>query len=171
MSRRWGTLGIGFGLLLLLGAAGLTLYNLHQDASAGQEADAVVEELAAVLAEKPAIVANPRYGAAVREEAPEPVEVDGRSYMGVIALPTLGLQLLVQEEWSYPNLKVSPCRMTGSAAEENLVILAHNYQSHFGTLEKLELGDEVSVTLLDGTVYLYQVSAKEIVEPTAVEDV
>ena len=171
MSRRWGTLWIGFGLLLLLGAAGLTLYNLHQDASAGQEADAVVEELAAVLAEKPAIVANPRYGAAVREEAPEPVEVDGRSYMGVSALPTLGLQLPVQEEWSYPNLKVSPCRMTGSAAEENLVILAHNYQSHFGTLEKLELGDEVSVTLLDGTVYLYQVSAKEIVEPTAVEDV
>lgn len=51
------------------------------------------------------------------------------------------------------------------------MICAHNYQRHFGTLNLLEIDDEVSVTLFDGTTYIYRVDAKEIVEPTAVESV
>ena len=51
------------------------------------------------------------------------------------------------------------------------MILAHNYQSHFGTLDQLKEGDEVSVTLIDGTTYVYSVDAIEVIQPTAVEDV
>ena len=61
--------------------------------------------------------------------------------------------------------------MSGSPATEDLVILAHNYQAHFGSLNRLEEGDEVSVTLTDGTTYVYQVNVKEVVPPTAVESV
>ena len=46
------------------------------------------------------------------------LELDGRSYLGLITIPTLELQLPVQNEWSYPNLKISPCRMQGNPESE-----------------------------------------------------
>lgn len=173
MRKRRGTFVIALGLLLLVAAAGLTAYNLYQELAGGRQADAVMEELDTLMEDVPihAVQAGP---AAEYEAANDPAnikELDGRYYMGVISLPTLGLQLPVQQEWSYPNLRVSPCRMTGSPAAGDLVILAHNYRTHFGQLNQLEIGDEVSVTLLDGATYIYQVNAKEIVPPTAVESV
>ena len=42
-------------------------------------------------------------------------ELDGEQYIGVLELPTLSLTLPVQSQWSYPALKVSPCRYAGSA--------------------------------------------------------
>lgn len=172
MGKRRGTILILSGLLLLLGAAGLTLYNMNQELTAGEESDAVMTELTDILKEttvKPA--ARPAVGVVLPEEEPEPVELDGRYYLGLITFPTLELQLPVQMEWSYRNLKISPCRMTGSPSTEDLVILAHNYRTHFGSLHRLEVGDEVSLTLIDGTTYVYQVDAKEVVPPTAVENV
>lgn len=173
MGKRRGTLWILSGLLLLLGAAGLTAYNLNQDMTAGAESSAVIREMTAILEKTPVKPAATKPAAefTLPEEEPAPLELDGRSYMGLITLPTLELQLPVQEEWSYPNLRVSPCRMAGSPATEDLVILAHNYRTHFGSLNRLEEGDEVSVTLTDGTTYVYQVNAKEVVPPTAVESV
>lgn len=165
---------IVLGVLLLMGAAGLTLYNINLDITAGEQSDMVMEELAEFLEDVPIRTVTSKtalkYDPLVANE-PEPLELDGYRYMGLITIPALGLQLPVQHEWSYPNLKVSPCRMSGSLATEDIVIIAHNYQRHFGTLKSLEIGDEVSVTLVDGTTYVYQVDAKEIVPPTAVEDV
>lgn len=161
------------GILLLAGAAGLTLYNINLDITAGEQSDMVMYELAEFLEDVPIRTVTTK--AALKYEAnmgePAPLDLDGRQYMGLITIPVLGIQLPVQHEWSYPNLKVSPCRMTGSPATEDLVVIAHNYQRHFGNLKLLEIGDEVSVTLVDGTTYVYRVDAKEIVLPTAVEDV
>lgn len=177
MSKKRGSVWIAIGLLLLLGAAGLSLYNLHLDAEAGKQSDAVAIELVEVISEVPqkAPIRNPNadYAADLMENAeePEPVPLDGRYYMGMVTFPTLGLQLPVQHEWSYPNLRVSPCRMTGGILTEDLVILAHNYRTHFGPLNRIGIGDEVSLMTPDGGVYVYKVSAKEIVEPTAVTSV
>jgi len=175
MSKRRGTLWIVIGLLLLLGAAGLTVYNMHEEKNAGEESEAVVEELSVALTdaiEHTEVIKSPvTEPVAVSEPEPEPIELDGRYYMGLISFPSLNLQLPVQHEWSYENLKISPCRMKGSPATEDLVILAHNYRTHFGPLNRLSVGDEVSVMLLDGTVYVYKVSAREVVAPTAVENV
>ena len=162
------------GLFLLSGAAGLTAYNFNQDITAGEQSDAVMEDLVLHLEDVPIRVVTTQaaveYEPEIKEE-PEPIEVDGHLYIGLITIPALELQLPVQHEWSYPNLKVSPCRMTGSTVTDDLVIIAHNYQRHFGGLNLLEIGDEVSVTLVDGTTYVYKVDAKEIVPPTAVEEV
>lgn len=175
MRNKRGSVWIVLGLLLLLGAAGLSLYNVHLEAEAGKQSDAVAMELVSVLSQTPqkAPVRNPssEYGDFLMDEEPEPVELDGRYYMGMITFPTLGLQLPVQHEWSYENLRVSPCRMTGGILSEDLVILAHNYRTHFGPLNQISVGDEVSIMTLDGGVYVYKVSAKEVVEPTAVESV
>lgn len=173
MNKRRGTALIVSGLLLLMGAAVLSFYNINLDITAGERSDEVMEELAAFLEDVPIRTAVSKAASeyALTAGEPEPLDLDGYQYMGLITIPALGLQLPVQHEWSYPNLKISPCRMTGSPATGDLVIIAHNYQRHFGTLNLLEAGDEVSVTLVDGTTYVYQVDAKEIVLPTAVEEV
>lgn len=171
MGKHGGTVFIALGLLLLVGAAGLTVYNLDQDKNAGQEAVAVVENLNELLADTEIRVRPAAELGWTANTEQALLSLDGHDYMGLITLPTLELQLPVQDKWSYKNLKISPCRMQGSPETEDLVIIAHNYQTHFGTLDQLLIGDEVSVTLIDGTTYVYRVDAMEIVQPTAVEDV
>lgn len=112
MLKKRGNLLIALGLLLLIGAAGLTVYNLNVDKNAGQEAVAVVDDLNALLAETEIQVkSEPGW---ISDTEQRLLELDGRSYLGLITIPTLELQLPVQNEWSYPNLKISPCRMQGN---------------------------------------------------------
>jgi len=138
MRKRRGIVWIVLGLLLLIGAAGLTLYNMKQEADAGEESEVVMEELTQALTQvelKPAVTKPTKeiIIASVTEPEPEPLEMDGRYYMGLITFPSLQLQLPVQNEWSYDNLKVSPCRMKGTPLTGDLVVLAHNYRTHFST--------------------------------------
>jgi sortase A len=97
------------------------------------------------------------------------IDIDGNAYIGWLDIPALSLSLPVMSQWSYPNLKISPCRYTGSAYQNNLVIAAHNYQSHFGTIKNLTQGDEVRFTDVDGNVFYYQVSEIEQLSPIAVK--
>lgn len=171
MGRKKGNVLIVLGLLLLLGAAGLTAYNLNEELSAGRASEAALEGVASSLADAPFQARGERLIKKSAITSEETVELDGRYYMGLITFPTLELQLPVQMEWTYENLKTSPCRMQGSPAMEDLVIMGHNYRTHFGPLDNLRIGDEVSVTMGDGATYVYQVGAKEVVGAYAVEDV
>lgn len=97
------------------------------------------------------------------------LEIDGRAYIGTLDIPALGLFLPVLSEWSYPNLKLAPCRYTGSAYQDSLVIAAHNYTRHFGRLKSLTTGDAVVFTDADGNAFSYRVSGVELLSPTAIE--
>ena len=48
--------------------------------------------------------------------------------------------------------------------------MAHNYRNHFGRIKGLSEGDSVSFTDMDGVTYAYTVVAKDILAPTAVEE-
>ena len=97
-------------------------------------------------------------------------EMDGIGYIGTLRIPALELELPVISEWSYPNLKIAPCRYVGSAYLNTLVIAAHNYQSHFGTLKNLSEGDAVTFTDMDGNLFCYEVTALETLPPTAIAE-
>jgi len=163
------------GTVLLLGAAGLAGYNLWEDHRAQVHAAAVVEVLEEKLAAPSPVVEK---GPPVTSFAPElppagpmPVEeVDGHGYIGTVEVPALGLELPVMAQWSYPNLKLAPCRYSGSAYQDNLVIAGHNYRSHFGYLNCLEVGDEVVFTDVEGNRFSYAVEELEQLPPTAVEE-
>ncbi len=96
------------------------------------------------------------------------LEVGGQEYIGTLKIPALGLALPVLNQWSYPNLKIAPCRYTGSAYQDNLVIAAHNYTRHFGGLKNVSVGDEVLFTDADGNAFTYMVSELEQLPPTAI---
>lgn len=171
------------GLLLLAAALCLTAYNLRSDAAAGKEAADVLEQLRPVIpqhadqAQQPTQSEQPQEPA---EEIPDyildpsremPTEsINGVDYIGVISIPALELELPVVSEWSYPALKLAPCRYSGSAYSGGLVICAHNFASHFGGLKSLHVGDSVIFTDVDGNVFEYMAVSMETLAPTAVDD-
>lgn len=100
------------------------------------------------------------------EEEPEPEVVywvDNRSYMGVLYIPALGLELPVVSDWSYPDLRVAPCRYKGTVENGDLVIAAHNYSCHFGRISSLSSGDEIIFTDGNGVVHTYSVVHSELI--------
>ena len=98
------------------------------------------------------------------------VEADGIEYVGILEIPALGLTLPVISEWSYDKLEIAPCRYTGTAYKDDLIIAAHNYEGHFGELDGLEVGDEILFTDMDENVFSYNVSGMEELPGTALEE-
>ena len=96
-------------------------------------------------------------------------EIGGRRYIGTIEIPALKKKLPVLEDWSYENLKISPCRYSGSYHTDDMVICAHNYASHFNGLRWIDPGEEVIFTTVDGVEYRYIITYRETLFPTEVD--
>jgi len=163
---------IRLGLLLLVAALLLTAYNLGdawRAAWAAQQAASRLEELTPSGALHPGELEIPDY--VLNPEMEMPVqEIDGVEYIGTLRIPALDLDLPVISQWSYPRLKKAPCRYQGSAYLDDLVIAAHNYQSHFGNLKKLLPGDAVRFTDVVGNVFYYEVVELETLAPGDLEE-
>ena len=167
------------GCLLLAAAFGITIYNILDNRRAGMAVKATAEQLEEIIprntpndAEQTMPVAEediPDYVLNPEMDMPV-VQVDGYDYIGTLELPTLGLTLPVMSDWDYPRLKIAPCRYAGSAYQGDLVIAAHNYTNHFGTLKNLKIGDRITFTDSDGNIFSYSVAEIETLDPYAVED-
>lgn len=173
--KRKGSVLIFTGLLLIAAALFITAFNLREEAAARTASVRAADRLEALIpAHTPRPAAVP--GAVLPENVPEtdmemPVKtVDGVDYIGVIAVPSLSLELPVASEWSYERLKTSPCRYSGSVYSGDMVLCAHNYSSHFGQIKTLKPGDAVVFTDVDGNVYNYEVAELETLQPAAVDE-
>lgn len=175
------------GLLLLAAALVLTGYNLREDTQAEAESAAVLEAIKAEIPTVPQKTPDMEESIQAPSDVPEAEEVipdyvlnpemempvlsvDGQNYIGVLAIPALSLSLPVIGDWSYPKLKRAPCRYSGSAYQDDLILMAHNYSSHFGRLSSLPYGSLVTFTDADGNVFAYQVAELEVLNPHAIED-
>ncbi len=98
-------------------------------------------------------------------------QIGGYGYIGYLSIPALKLDLPIMGDWDYHRLRIAPCRYTGSVLGNDLVIMAHNYNSHFGRLSKLSEGDRVTFTDMDGILTTYEVIALDILNPYAVDEV
>ncbi len=160
MNRR-GLVCITAGILLMLSAAGLTGYNIVDERQAGEKAEHAYELLRDVSV-KPGELELPEHILPAYKVTPEvlmrEIQIDGHAYIGYLSLPTLDLELPVMSEWSYPKMKIAPCRYWGSVYLDNMVIAAHNYVDHFGRLGSIAVGDPVIFTDVDGNVFEYTVS-------------
>lgn len=93
------------------------------------------------------------------------VMVQNERYIGTLEIPALALQLPIQANWNYAKLKKTPCHYSGSTETGDLVIIAHNYDRHFGLLSSLKAGETVLLTDVTGTVFVYQTKLLEQLEP------
>ncbi len=92
------------------------------------------------------------------------------SYIGMLRINSIGMELPVAGEWSYENLNFAPCCYSGTAYTSGFVICAHNYASHFGFISELNQGDEVVFTDVDGNNFVYYVESIDELEPSEVDD-
>lgn len=97
-------------------------------------------------------------------------EIQGTAFSAMIEIPTLSLELPVRDTWSYPGLRRSPCRYSGSAYTRDLVICGHNYNAHFGNLKKLNKDDKVILTAMNGDVFTYRVEKVENLSPDSIDE-
>lgn len=167
-NKKGGKLIIG-GLLLLFLALALTGYNLFDEQRAAHRVDDVLAGMDQLVAE-PGTAELPEdmipdYQLAPGKDMPT-VQVLDKNYAGYIIIPALELRLPVLNDWSYANLKYSPCRYAGTAYEDGFVICAHNYRSHFGRLNKLSIGDEIQFVDIDSNVFDYVVADMEQLAPS-----
>lgn len=149
------------GLVLVALALCLVGHNLWESWDAGKRAGAVADQLAVDADQR-------KDGQAFGQNMPVK-KVDGREYIGTLSIPELGLELPVAANWDYDQLRMSPCRYTGSYYTDDLVVCAHNYESHFRKLQTVRIGVDVAFTNVKGEVFRYVVTNREIVEPTAVD--
>ena len=177
MPKKTGIAIIAVGAVLILSALLLHLYNRYEDANAGQEAESLLENVEAFIETKK--VKAP--GASMQSDAtPSPtsldpempvVTLDGYEYVGYVEIPALELKLPVMSDWNYNRLMLAPCRQFGSSRTDDLVIAAHNYESHFGHLKDLSAGDTVTFTDMEGIVNTYCVEKIETLNPNEVDAV
>ena len=96
--------------------------------------------------------------------------LDDKIYVAILSIPALDLELPVMNVLTTPNLKVAPCLYRGSIYQNDIIIGAHNFSSHFGNLKSLKIGDRVILTDMEGNEFSYQVTETEILEKTAIDE-
>lgn len=134
-------LAVGF---LLFAVAGFWLgSNFYEDAAAGKQSAEILKEI-----EK-----EPNRG-----NSDSVIKIKNNSFCGTVEINKLGVKLPVFDEFSDSNLKNAPCRYSGSVENNDMIIVAHNYRSHFGSLKRLSKNDEIIFTDAFGDKHIYIVN-------------
>lgn len=162
---------MALGTVLVLAAVTLFLFNRLEDRQAGEAAEKILPKVEEQIRGERT---DPETEEHVLPDPYDPemtvTEIDSYGYIGYLSIPVLGLELPVMSEWDYTRLKIAPCRYYGSTKTHDLVVCAHNYERHFGSVKNLVPGDEVYFTDMDGIVWSYEVETVEILAPNALED-
>lgn len=177
--KRCGNRWILTGLLLIAAALFLTAVNFYEDWQAKKEAAAVQSQLKAQITfseegENTALTADqereiPDYQ--LNPEMEMPVKtIQGQDYIGLLEIPALQLELPILSQWSASNLKIAPCRYSGTAYQGHFILCAHNYRSYFGRIRGLHSKDQIMITDVDGNTFSYEVAGVEILSAEAVEE-
>lgn len=164
--KRNGLLLILLGVSALLLAGGLFFYNKLEERSAAQASNQVLLQMQAI--EESVTTENLQQ---TRNGPMSEIEIDGEMYIGQLSIPALNLELPIISQWSYQRLKKAPCRYSGTVAGRDLVLMAHNYSSHFGRINDLPLDTEICFRDVHGTENWYRVTAVDIVNPEDVEEI
>lgn len=108
------------------------------------------------------------------DEAPTGLEStnlpDPSRIQGILDAPNIGLSVVMVDYEKYDDLETAVARMRTSAAfgqPGSSVVVGHRtgFGQPFFDLDRLKIGQEITVTLTDETLLKYEVSRQEIVSP------
>lgn len=150
MKNRRGILLMLVGLILISGAGGLLLYNNWQEKKSKKFVVSVMDEFEHVV--------DPfKEEELYLPKQMQSIVIDGKEYIGFLDFPTLDQSFPILKNCNDELLKLAPCRYTGSYLKDNMIIAGHNYNSGFGLIKTLEIGDNVLFTDTLGNTLTYKV--------------
>ena len=161
---------ISIGAVLVVAALALFLYNQWDSYQAAKASRRMLARLETQMTAQQDQTVDLPYGLPSDKEKMTTITIDEQAYVGYLSLPSLDLDLPILADWSYSNLKIAPCRFHGTVDGKNLVLMAHNYDRHFGRISDLTLGDTVLFTDINGQVTAYTVVGQDILDPYAVDE-
>lgn len=174
MKKKYSRILIFLGSMLLISALILILFNIYEDRKSGKLSGEILSRLHEEIPEYSGDIGDisvptenlfdeyKEFETVPEDETASSVEdtgleLDGNYYIGIISIPDLNIELPILRDWSYPNLKIAPCRYIGSAETGEMVIAAHNYRSHFGNLSSLNSGSIIKFTNISGKTFTYEI--------------
>lgn len=183
-----GWLCIILGVVMLAAAGSIYLIQEKQDQLAGKNSEILLEKMREeilygygpnvhpVTAPEPTAAPEPS-PAPEKEVLPEesaapemPVmELYGYELMGILTAPSVEVELPILGDWNYELLQIAPCRYSGSIAGEDLILLGHNFKSHFDSLKNIAVDDPVEFLSADGELHKYTVAEIELLHKTDVD--
>ena len=155
---------VGIGLILI--SIGLFTYFTFQDKFAGIKSKQILDEIKVDLdATASSDISSSDINNIVSKY------YNGYETVGIIKIPTIGLELPILSIWDYNKLKVAPSIYYGQIGKKGLVICGHNYASHFKYLPNLNIDDHIIITDLNNNNYYYKVKETKILNPTSIKEV
>lgn len=149
------------GLILIISGLGLAFYNIVLTNKADEKSKEVIQELPQEDKDLP------------YEEVDLNIPVkniDGIDFIGRLQIPAINKDLPITADWSYDLMRSYPNRYKGKTYDEPLIIMAHNFKSHFGDLPQLKNKDKIIFVDVLGRKITYEVVAMEIIDGYDVED-
>ncbi len=141
------------GVVLILAALAIIVYNVVSDYIAKIKSKDALDYIN--------LAKEDEYN--INNEIPT-IQYNGINYIGIITIEKINVKLPVISSYSQDYLKIAPTLYQGNIYENNAVIIAHNYKSHFGNLDKLSLKDKVVFTDINGNEFNYEVVNKEDID-------
>ena len=159
--QKRGLLMVILGLCMVFSALRMHRTQEQQDALAGENAQVLLTRL-----RQPAVpvTISPQLPGMMAVK-----EYQGYTMIGTLRIGQLQMELPILSTWNDEWLELAPCRYSGSLHGKNLILMGHNYKSHFTPLHNIAVGTQVEFEDVNGINYHYRVDKTEILHENAVE--
>jgi len=145
---------LSLGILLLVVAAVFLILTVTTTENTRQKAAQILEKVEGYL---PQIVDR------VPEERGNnqmsAIEVDGLNVTAILEFPQYQRRLAVLSGWDAQKVGAIPCRFTGSIYDDSLIIGSSDARGQLDFASRLEVGQKLSLTDMEGNRYTYAVTA------------
>lgn len=157
--QKRGVVLLALGLILVLCGLVVHLGQSQEDTAAGQMAAVLLQQLDNKALPTDTLT-DEDVGVDTDPALPTKTYM-GYTMIGSIFVPSVGIRLPILNEWNEDMLKVAPCRYGGSLSGGDMIIMGHNYKSHFNPLHKIVEGAEIRIENTVGKVFCYRVAKIE----------
>lgn len=154
------------GVLCIVAALSLAVYNAWDDHRATVESAEIVDEVRAAIVQRTEHEPDTEENNAANEKT---ITVDGDTFLGCLLVPSMGLEIPIRLQFSMEGMESAAVCYAGSMEEDNLVIAGHNYSRIFRPIKQLPEGALVQILDAGGKVTDYEVVSLEILNPDQVD--
>ncbi len=149
MKRKIAKYLVTLGALLVLVACGLLIFDLIVSNCEQQDTSFLMEQIDSVL---------PDATKGTFTDGQMPVmEIDGQDIIAVVEIPAYAVRLPVGSTWEPKGVDVYPRCFSGSAYDNTMIIGGSDKDTQLNCLSKVDMGDEVIIKDMTGSVFTYEV--------------